>query len=163
MKTISLLPRHEEESERLREELTGSLIEYGLCKLAAEKLRELDISGSMFTREPIELEIDKTYVLTHMASILFEALADAKGKGERRQPPPRDSFDPIVAKPVVSVTSRIFYLLRRLRRMGKLPIEGLFDPTGGRSAMVATFLAVLELVKSGKIELMEDGIRINGT
>ena len=37
IKTVSLLPRHEE-AETLKKELTGELIEYRDCKLMAEKL-----------------------------------------------------------------------------------------------------------------------------
>ncbi|MDR2932588.1 MAG: segregation/condensation protein A [Oscillospiraceae bacterium] len=163
MKTVSLLPRREEESEKLREELSGQLVEYGLCKLVARRLGEWNVAGSMFVRDPAEIEVDKTYQMTHAAAILYEALIDAQGKGARRLPPPRESFDPIVSKPVVSVTSRIFFLLRRLRTGGRLTMDGLFDPAQGRSAMVATFLAVLELVKSKKIAVMEDEIRIHGS
>ena len=38
MKTVVLLPR-QEEAERLERELVGQLVEYQLCKEAAEKLR----------------------------------------------------------------------------------------------------------------------------
>ena len=161
MKTVSLLPRREEESTKLRDELVGQLIEYGLCKLAAQRLGEQSLAGSTFVRPPAEVEIDKTYTLVHPAAILYAALMDAQGKGARRLPPSRESFDPIVAKPVVSVTAKIFSLLRRLRSTGNIPLDGVFDPAQGRSSMVATFLAVLELVKSKKISVLEDEIRIN--
>ena len=41
IKTVSLLPRHEE-AEQLKKELTGELIEYRDCKLMAEKLSEIE-------------------------------------------------------------------------------------------------------------------------
>ncbi|MCL2033983.1 MAG: segregation/condensation protein A [Oscillospiraceae bacterium] len=151
MKTISLLPRHEEESERLRQELSGQLIEYRLCKVAAEQLGLNNLSGDIFVRRPMPVEIDETYVMTHPAGILFSALTDALGKNARRMPPPRESFEPLVSKPVVSVTSKIFSVLRLLRRDGKIKMDRLFTAQTGKSGMVATFLAVLELVKSKKI------------
>jgi segregation and condensation protein A len=52
---------------------------------------------------------------------------------------------------VVSVTSKIFTVLRALRKGGKMKLDGLFTADTGKSGMVATFLAVLELVKSKKI------------
>jgi len=162
MKTVSLLPRHEEESEKLRGELTGQLVEYGICKLAAGQLGEWNISGDVYIRDQIDIEIDRTYTLTHGAGILFAALMDAQGKGARRLPPPRESFDPIVARPFVSVTSKIFTLLRKLRKDGCVPMDKLFDTGTGRSGMVATFLAVLELVKSGKVAVEEDAVRLLG-
>lgn len=158
MKTVSLLPRHEEESEKLREELTGQLVEYGLCKLAARTLGEWNVAGDLFVREQLQVEIDPTYTLTHDAAILYAALLDAQGKGARRLPPSRESFDPIVTTPFVSVTSKIFALLRRLRESGFITLDGLFDPAQGRSGMVATFLAVLELVKSGTLAAEDDRV-----
>jgi segregation and condensation protein A len=151
MKTISLLPAYEQESERLKQELSGQLIEYRLCKLAAEQLGLGDLSGDIFVRNPMQIEIDETYTFTHPAGILFAALTDALGKNARRMPPPRESFEPLVAKPVVSVASKIYTVLRTLRVSGKIKMDKLFTSETGKSGMVATFLAVLELVKSKKI------------
>jgi segregation and condensation protein A len=63
---------------------------------------------------------------------------------------------------VVSVTAKIFTVLRALRRQPRLDLPGLFDPGLGRSGLVATFLAVLELIRSGKIYLEDSEIRMRG-
>ena len=39
IKSVSLLPKHEELEEQLKKELTGQLIEYPVCKQVAELLR----------------------------------------------------------------------------------------------------------------------------
>ena len=156
MKTVSLLPRHEEESERLRQDLSGELMEYSICKFAVQQLDETNYYSDLFVRPPMDIDIDPTYKETHSAYVLFEALVDALGRGARRLPPPRDSFDPLVTQPVVSVTSKIFTVLRSLRKQDCLPIGSFFRPETGRSGLVATFLAMLELMKSGKIWLEED-------
>jgi segregation and condensation protein A len=158
MKTISLLPRHEEEAERLKLELVGQLIEYRLCRLAAQRLGELSLD--VFAREPLELEIDGTYSLTHPAGLLRAALDDVFGKNMRRRPPPRESFDPIVTRPVISVSSKIFAVLRALRRGGLLKMSELFSADTGRSGVIATFLALLELMKSRKIFVERGHVRI---
>ena len=158
IKSVSLLPRHEEETEKLRQELTGQLVEYRLCKLAARQLGDQSIFGDIFVRPPMEIEVDMTYTLTHPAGLLYAALADALGKGARRLPPPREAFDQLVTRPVVSVTSKIFTVLRALRTQPSVKMDNLFDPAAGRSGMVATFLAVLELIKSKKVRLVEDEI-----
>jgi len=160
IKTVSLLPRHEDEHEKLRAELTGQLIEYRLCKLAARQLGEWDLSRDLFVRDPQPVEVDGTYRLSHPAGMLYAALTDALGKEARRQPPPRTAFAPLVEQPVVSVSSRIFAVLRGLRREGRISWDSLFDPAVGRSTMVATFLAVLDLVKSKKVLILDDGIEI---
>lgn len=156
MKTVSLLPRHEEESDRLKKDFAGELMEYHMCKIAAEKLRET-MSFDSFVRESVKFDIDPTYNGNHESIILYEALLDAIGRGARKLPPPRESFDPIVTRPFVSVTSKIFTVLRSLRRKDFLSLDELFDLNSDKSSMVATFLAVLELIKSKKIYLNNNG------
>ena len=65
-----------------------------------------------------------------------------------------------MAKPVISVTSRIIHILRGLHRGASLRFHSLFSHSRSRSEMVATFLAVLELVKSKRITVGEDGEEI---
>lgn len=161
MKTLSLLPRHEEEAEQLRRELSGQLVEYRLLKLAASRLGGLNVAGDVFVREPLAFEVDETYTLVHPAGILFAALTDALGKNARRMPPPRESFDPLVSRPVVSVTSKIFSVLRQLRQSGKVKMDELFTADTGRSGVIATFLALLELMKSKKIRIERGKVRLN--
>ena len=57
MKTVSLLPKHEE-MEALRQELTGQLLEYQECKKVAAQLAER-FSYNIYVREPAEIEPDK--------------------------------------------------------------------------------------------------------
>ena len=40
IKTMMLLPKHEEEAEMLKIELEGQLLEYSVCKQVAEELRK---------------------------------------------------------------------------------------------------------------------------
>jgi len=160
IKTVSLLPRHEEEHDKLRAELTGQLIEYQLCKAAARQLGDWDHTQDLFVRAPMEIEVDRTYRLTHPSAMLYAALSDALGREARRRPPPRAAFEPLVERPVVSVSSRIFSVLRTLRKSSHIGWEDLFHPALGRSGMIATFLAVLELVKSKKVLLEDEGVTI---
>lgn len=156
IKTLSLLPRHEEEQERAKAELVGQLIEYQACKAAAAKLAEMAAASVVFVRQPVELEVDKTYTLHHDPRELLAAFADAAGKGRRKLPPPQTAFHQLVAKPVVSVSSRIMFIMRKLYRGGQLNFKGLFTHSEGRSELVATFLAVLELVKAGRVSVEDE-------
>ena len=83
----------------------------------------------------------------------------AVGKAGRRLPPPASAFKGIVSRRFVSVTSRIVWLLRRLYKTGEAQYNDLFT-SGDRSELVATFLAVLELMKAGRITMSEDNSRI---
>ena len=47
------------------------------------------------------------------------------------------------------------YVLRHLYRNGKMPYQDFFA-SGERSEMVATFLAMLELIKSKRIRISSD-------
>ena len=75
----------------------------------------------------------------------------------RPQPLGQETFEPLVAAPFVSVESRVVHVLRGLAT-GKVDrLDQLFAPDQEVSATVATFLAVLELVRAGRLEIREDG------
>lgn len=153
IKTISLLPKHEEEQTKLKQELTGRLLEYQACKEAAHKLKEQNQGSDIFVRQPLVLEIDSTYRVLHPVSLLFTAYMDAIGKGKRKLPPLATSFSQIVATPMVSIESRMILILRQLYKSPKTIFSALFLQSSDRSEVVATFLAVLELIKSNRIDI----------
>ncbi len=156
IKTVSLLPKYEQEEKQAKAELVGQLLEYQACKEAAALLAQRQSGFSTFVRAPEELEADLTYTRRHDPLELARSYWDAVGKGRRRLPPQSEVFTPLVAKPVVSVSSRIVHILRGLYRRTRLSFQGLFEDSGSRSERVATFLAVLELLKAKRIHL-EDG------
>ena len=160
IKTLSLLPKREEEEAQAKAELVGQLVEYQACRQAAALLRGMGGGEDLFGRPPMPSPGGGEYRLRHEAVVLTRAYLDAMGKGQRRLPPRQESFSPLVAKPVISVTSRIIHILRGLHRGTALGFHALFSHSRSRSEMVATFLAVLELVKSKRITVGEDGEKI---
>lgn len=150
IKTASLLPRPEEEDPRL--ELTGLLLEYQQCKRAAETLRER-ASFDTVTRPSEDLPPDFTYARIHNPRELGQALRAAWGKGKSLMPPKPESFSALVSSRIVSVASQTVYVLRRLWKRGVVSYRALFLEKRERSARVALFLAVLELVKSRRIRV----------
>lgn len=154
IKTISLLPKHEEETEELKKELTGQLIEYQLCKAIAERMRGMYKDG-IFIRKPQKLPKDTEYRLTHEPAELLKAYLAAMGKAKRRLPPPKTSFAGIVSRRIVPVETRILFVLERLYTLGEADYDSFFEGSD-TSERVATFLAVLELVKSKRIRLSDD-------
>lgn len=155
MKSYLLLPRSEE-AERMKQELTGQLIEYELCKKKAGELRQMALDTVIAVRRPLEVEQDTSYTLRHSPWVLQQAWATLMGRGKEKQPPSTERFDPIVTAPIVSVASRVMYVLRGMvrGRLGRL--EQLFLKSDSRSTTVATFLAVLELVRHGRVQIGED-------
>ena len=155
IKTVSLLPKHEEEEE-LRMELTGQLIEYQQCKQAAFLLAQR-VSFDTAVREPAELPADHLYKRIHESAEIMQALVSAWGKGKSLMPPKPESFSAIVSKKIVSVTSQVVFILRKLWKGKKIAYRALFADKKDRSERVAAFLAVLELVKSRRIRVEGDG------
>lgn len=152
IKTVSLLPRHEE-AEILKKELTGELIEYRDCKLMAEKLSKQTDGFGRFVREPQQGYVNYDYERFHEGEELLNAYIAAAGKAQRKLPPPLDSFKVIVARKFVNVASKVSAVMKKLWSGRKVKFLRLFEDADSRSDMVATFLAVLELAKTKKIKI----------
>ena len=161
IKTVSLLPRHEEEQEKAKAELVGQLLEYQACKAAAALLGDRGEDGfGTFPHPQEEIPVDTTYRLTHPAALLAKSYWEALGRGKRRLPPQPAVFTPLVAAPVVSVGSRIIHILRLLYQTATIRLSGLFSRSRSRSEAVATFMAVLELMKAKRIRLVQEDTTI---
>lgn len=156
IKTVMLLPQHEE-AEDLRRELSGELMEYQLCQAMARRLAERHVGGDIFVREPTPLPRDHTYRRRHETDELYAAYLAAAGRGRRRLPPPAQAFQGIVARTIVPVSAKIVAVLRRVRRGGQVTYRSLFAGARSKSDLVATFLAVLELVKAKRIRVEGEG------
>ena len=155
IKTVSLLPRREDEEDP-RLELTGQLIEYRLCKLAAETLKERAQFDSV-VRPTAELPADLIYHRKHDARELRQALLSAWGKGKSLLPPKPESFSALVTRKIVSVTSQVVSVLMLLRKRHRISFRELFADKRDPSQRVAAFLAVLELVKNRRIRVEGEG------
>lgn len=155
IKTVSLLPRHEE-AETLKKELTGELIEYRDCKLMAQRLSNQTDGFGRYVREPEAGWVNYDYERFHEGEELLNAYINVAGKAQRRLPPPIDSFKVIVAKKFVNVASKVRTVMRKLWGGKKVPFITLFEGSQTKSDLVATFLAVLELAKTKKITIDGD-------
>ena len=155
MKCFLLLPRSEE-AERMKEELTGQLIEYSACKEIAKKMGEAAARTFAAVREPMQMEFDNTYTLKHEPFLLEQAWNALMGRGLRRAQPSQERFEPLVTAPFVSVASRVVHVLRSLVTGTVSRLRSLFPKQDSRSQTVATFLAVLELVRAGRVTIGDD-------
>ena len=155
IKTVSLLPRHEE-AEVLKKELTGELIEYRDCKLMAEKLSNQTDGFGRFVRQPQGRWVNYDYERFHEPDELLDAYVNVAGKAQRRLPPPIDSFKVIVAKKFVNVATKVRTVMRKLWSGKNVSFLNLFDGAKSKSDIVATFLAVLELTKTKRITVEGD-------
>ena len=154
IKAAFLLPRREEEEDP-RLELAGQLLEYQSCKAAAALLEARGEGFEAFVRPQADIPLEKTYTLRHPAALLAGSFRAAMGRGRRRLPPEPKVFSPLVAAPVVSVSSRILFILRRLYKKTTMSLSGLFLQSRSRSEAVATFMALLELMRAGRVRLTQ--------
>jgi segregation and condensation protein A len=155
IKTVSLLPKHDE-IVQLKQELEGELLEYLVCQQIAGKLSLMQDGFDKFVRLPIEMDFDKTYELTHPADTVLTAYLSAVGRGKRKLPPADAPFHKIVAKKITAVSTKIVFVIRNLWSGGKKKLSALYKTASDRSELVATFLAVLELIRSGRVALEEE-------
>ena len=61
---------------------------------------------------------------------------------------------------VVSVSSRIAYLLQQLYQSAQVSLRAVFSQSADRPELVATFMAVLELIKARRALLDEEGCQL---
>ena len=156
MKSYLLLPRSED-AERMKQELQGQLIEYSACKRVAAQLRAMQENVYCVVRSPAQIEPDHEYRLQHDHMLLLNALQGLSGRSASRAKPTQERFEPLVTAPFVSVASRVSHMLRGLLKGSLHKMGQLFSPEDSRSTNVATFLALLELIRAGRVQVADDG------
>ncbi len=155
IKSAMLLPKYEE-AEEMRKELSGQLIEYQKCKRVAAMLGA-GISFDSFCREPIKMKADMTYQRSHEPEYLVSAYLAAVGRGKAKIPPPKEAFSGIVTRRIVSVSSKIIGVMRKLWGGRTRKYASLFADAEDKSELVATFLAILELIKGKRVRIDGEG------
>jgi len=163
IKTKMLLSEAERvEAQGELEQLRQSLLERQRRE-AMEQLRlgmawlepRNEIGRNQFVKQPEPLRREAGYRYSHSVADLLRALADIAQREERMLPPPTAHFQGIVGRepyPVAKKAARILEILRG----GVKKFLGLFQGNRSRSEVVATFLAVLELCKTGSATLEGD-------
>ncbi len=158
IKTVLLLPKHEE-AETLKQELTGQLLEYKQCQEMA-KLMSMQMNLDYISRDAQEVKFDMTYGIKHNVFEIIKSYFDSVGKRQQKLPPSRESFSGIISKKVVSVFSKVIFVLKKLWKTGETNYNELFYNSKSKSDMVATFLAILELVKGKRIIIDENNEKV---
>ncbi len=154
IKSAMLLPKYEE-AEEMKRELSGQLIEYKKCKAVARILSE-KISFDSYCRQPEKIKADMRYKRQHEPQFLVGAYMAAVGRGKAKIPPPEEAFSGIVKRRIVSVSSKIIGVMKKLWSGKSLKYESVFLEASDKSELVATFLAVLELIKGKRVRIDGD-------
>ncbi len=161
IKSKMLLPKQEEETEEdPREELARRLLEYQKYKQASQKLKEREFYYKyMYFKEPDEVEpLEPPLPDSYPIEKLMEAFYDVLERTKRRAPPPRKNFDGIVKRRVVSVKEKASRIINILGAKKRVSFVSIFDKDVDRPEIVATFLALLELIRMNRVYACdEDG------
>ena len=164
IKTKMLLSAAEQaEAESELDLLRQSLIERQR-KEAIEQIRlavtvlepRNEIGRCIFTKDPEPLRKDRSYQYRHEPADLLRALEQIAERSSKLLPPPTSNFKGIVGKEPYPVSRKTGELLSRLVLRGVERLKNLFKGNKTRSEIVATFIAVLEMCKTGAVRLEDD-------
>ena len=115
-----------------------------------------EIGRCLFVKQPEPLRKDQTYRYQHETADLLRALDEISERNQRRLPPPTVNFKGIVGKERYPVSRKTGEILRRLVLRGVERLKNLFKGNKTRSEVVATFISVLEMCKTGSVWLEDD-------
>jgi len=149
IKSKTLLPRHEQEEDDLeegvdpREELVARLVEYKKFKEAALELKSREADQSrVFFRQPAAQDLPSEADLLLEVNVL-ELLKSFKQVLGRYGGVKELS----VTLEEISVTDKLNEIMARLESVEYLTFDALFEHGRTRMEVIATFLALLELMR----------------
>jgi segregation and condensation protein A len=149
-------PEDEEETEDPRDELVRKLLEYKKYKEAASSLQGMrDASKEVFLRRGKE---GNEKILVREEGDYFEASLFDLISAFRKvlKDIPKSTFHKVV-KDKVTVADKIHVIYHILAAQKKVLFSDLFTEAVDRDEVIATFLAVLELIKMREVIVMQQG------
>ncbi len=158
LKSIRTLPKEDDEiseddPEYERMLLINKIKEYALLKEQSGKLREIE-TINRFYRAPVYSEKDYRVALVNFSlPKLMEAFAKVLVTAERHG-------QEIIPKKVIKDRFSVHEQMENIRKIislhGKMLFTDLFEADYDKSDIVTTFLAMLELLKYGKLRAEQD-------
>ena len=153
IKSRLMLPRPPQAPEEdPRVSLVQRLLEYQQVKLAAQSLSERESDWQKIAFAPgIDLDDHKRVEEEPIRATLFDLLGAYRDALKRLLPPP-----PVeVSTQPKSLEQRVMEVLTELQDGLWKPFQGLMGQARTREELVLTFLALLELVRTGRISLVQ--------
>ncbi len=170
IKSRMLLPKQKDENgveEDPRLELVERLLEYKKFKYISEELKEKQADAEKFLykletlppevvgyQEPVDIEKLLSDVTLAKLHGIFQLVI------KRRV----DTIDPIrskfgkIEKEEVNLTDRVNHILEFAQKTRKFSFRKLLENQKGKMEVIVTFLAILELIKVGKITVAQENI-----
>lgn len=156
IKSRTLLPKEEsdsEDEEDPREILAKRLEEYSYLKNAAASIRRREFydSDCYYRNEENLRFIIPEYDKNHELKELLSAINDILERKERMSEPEKSSFLGIVGREKVPIADMEIRVRRLLAERRRLAFSSVFSPALSKPEKIATFLAMLEMIKEHKI------------
>ncbi|MBQ5742755.1 MAG: segregation/condensation protein A [Clostridia bacterium] len=156
IKSCSLLPKTEDEEEDPKWLLEQMLIEYAKYKRVALQLRPQYQGDRIWFKDHAPTDLPKPdYEGGKESSLLLDTYLKLMKRHKDRIHPPKESFDRIVKTQFIAVGTKIVSVMRVLVKKSRSSFKSLFKGAKSRSEVVATFLALLELMRSGRVEVLD--------
>ena len=164
IKSKILLPRMDEDEEDPREALAAALLEYQRAKMASEKLNTMySIYAGRMEKDTDEIAPDRTYVADHDIDLLSLAFMRVMSSIQFTDEEATEKIRPLISRRTVSVSEKVFSILRlMLIKGGCVRAIECFNGIRSRHELVATFMAMLEMLKAGRLTIKEDEIPYEG-
>lgn len=171
IKSKMLLPVEKKTDEEIadgedpRQELVERLLEYKMYKYAAEELKDMQLDAGRAVFKPMTLPEGLKYeeppvdLKQLVGGMTLEKLHGIFKSIIRRQ---NDRIDPIrskygkIEKEEISLADKMAQIEAYGQEHRKFSFRGLLERQRTRTNTIVTFLAVLELMKSGKIQIVQD-------
>lgn len=169
IKSRMLLPavqtEEEEEAEDPRAELVQQLLEYKMYKCMAYELRDrqMDAERVLFKEPTIPAEVaeyEEPVDIQELVSDLTLAKLNSIFKSIMKKQV--DKIDPVrskfgkIEKEEVSLSDKMAYLENYCLSHSYFSFRSLLEAQSGKMEIIVTFLAILELMKTGKIFISQD-------
>ncbi|MBQ7796512.1 MAG: segregation/condensation protein A [Lachnospiraceae bacterium] len=170
IKARMLLPKEineEGEEEDPRAELVARLLEYKTYKYMSMELKDMELDAEkIFYKDPtIPREVEKYEQPVDLDKLLdgvtLAKLQQIFQSVMKRQ---QDKIDPVrstfgtIKKEPVSLEEKIATVMGYARKHRKFSFRGMLTKQKDRTEVVVTFLALLELMKIGKIHLTQENL-----
>ena len=168
IKSRMLLPKEiDENGEEIdpRAELVEKLIEYKMYKYAASELKDMQLYAgkSLYKQPTVPKEVQKYEPPVDLDKLLdgvtLAQLNDVFQMVLKRQV---DKIDPVRSKfgkiemEEVSLPDKIDFVKKAVRHRKRCSFKQLLESQSSKMEVIVSFLAILELIKVGQIEVHQD-------
>ena len=157
IKSRMLLPKEEDDEKDPRTDLAEALLRYQQAKEAVKKLTPLyQLYSGRMVKDTDEISVDTTYVADQQVTSLCAAVRRIIAANESRPKAEKQTFAPLVAKPIVPVDVKIVGILHHMSKRRDTSMQELLHDAVSLNDMIAIFLGILELIKVRRILIEED-------